>query len=62
MQRQGLLLRQDDSRFGEVFPIQTLSAAITVRLVFPFEGSPALRADWETSKAVDGVKAADLSH
>ena len=57
-----LFLRQDNSCFGEGIPIQALPAAVAVMLVFPFEGFLALRTDWETGKAVGGVKAADLSH
>ena len=47
-----LFLRQDHRCFGEGTPIQALPAAVTVRLVFLFESSPTLGADWETSHAV----------
>ena len=57
-----LFLRQDHRCFGEGTPIQALPAAVAVRLVFPFESSPALGADWETSQAVKEVKVADLHH
>ena len=58
--RKRLFLRQDNRCFGETFPIQALPAAVTVRLVFPFESSPTLGANWETSQAVKEVKAADM--
>ena len=57
-----LVLRQDNRCFGEGIPIQALSAAVTVGLVLPFHSPSALGADWETSKAVEEVKAADLHH
>ena len=57
-----LFLRQDHRCFGEGTPIQALPAAVTVRLVFLFESSPTLGADWETSQAVKEVKVADLHH
>ena len=57
-----LLLRQDNSCFGEGIPIQALPAVVAVRLVFPFHSPSALRADTETSKVIKEVKAADLHH
>ena len=57
-----LLLRQDNSCFGEGIPIQALPAVVAVGLVFPFHSPSALRADTETSKVMKEVKAADLHH
>ena len=57
-----LFLRQQNGCFREVFPIQALPTAVTVRLVFPFHSLSTLGADWEASKAMKEVKAADLRH